>query len=265
MEILVRGYRMVFFIIYFFILGAVLGSFYNVVGYRIPNGMSIIKPASHCPKCNHKLSPIELIPIISYLIQGAKCKSCKSKIPVFYAMFEALTGLLFAGAFMIFGFSLELIIALTFLSLLMIVMVSDYNYMIIPDEIIIFGVVVLLLEIFFVRGLESIIPSLISGFIASFIILSVKIFGDTIFKKESMGGGDIKLMFLIGLVLPLPLSVLPLFIGSFIALPISLIVYVFKKDNVLPFGPYLSIAALMIYFSKITETQFLDFIVNLYK
>ena len=88
-----------------FTFGVVLGSFYNVVGYRLPNGKSIIKPRSECPKCHKTLRWYELIPIISFLIQKGKCNNCKSKISLFYPIIELTTGLLFALDFYLFGFS----------------------------------------------------------------------------------------------------------------------------------------------------------------
>ena len=94
----------ILYTIYFFIFGTILGSFYNVVGYRLPRGESLIKPRSHCTNCNHVLTPIELIPILSFLIQGGKCKNCKQKISWFYTIFEFLTGLLFALSYIIFGY-----------------------------------------------------------------------------------------------------------------------------------------------------------------
>ena len=102
----------VYYTICFFIFGLVFGSFFNVVGYRLPLKMSLISPSSHCPKCNHKLSSSELIPVFSYLIQGGKCKNCKNKIPVFYPIFETITGVLFALTYIVYGFSIDTIISL---------------------------------------------------------------------------------------------------------------------------------------------------------
>ena len=73
-----------YYLFVFFIFGLVFGSFFNVVGYRLPLKMSLIKPASHCPQCDHKLTALELIPVFSYLFQGGKCKNCGKKIPIFY-------------------------------------------------------------------------------------------------------------------------------------------------------------------------------------
>lgn len=252
-----------FYIIYFFLIGTIFGSFYNVVGYRLPNNMSLIKPGSHCPNCNHKLSPLELVPIFSYIIQGGKCKHCKKKIPIFYPCFEALTGLLFVVAYLIFGFTWNLLIALTFVSVLVIVILSDYKYMVIPDELLIVGGLLIVIEQYFISGIDTVMIGLTSGVVAFLVMFCIKLFGDSLFKKDSLGGGDIKLMAFIGLCLPLPISILPIFLGTFIALPISLLILAIKKDNVLPFGPYLSIAALLLYFYQITPSEFYQFILNL--
>ena len=84
----------ILFIILFFILGTIFGSFYNVVGYRVPKGESLLYPPSHCTKCNNKLGPLELIPIFSFLFLGGKCKKCKTKISWFYPLFELFSGIL---------------------------------------------------------------------------------------------------------------------------------------------------------------------------
>lgn len=253
-----------FYIIYFFIVGTIFGSFCNVVGDRIPNGMSIIKPSSHCPKCNHKLSAIELIPIISYLIQKGKCKNCKTKISIEYPIFEMITGILFALSYIVFGLNLEIVIALTFISILIIVMISDYHYMVIPDIVMLYGIVLIIIEQYIIYDLNTVINSIISGFFAYVVMWLIKLLGDTIFKKESLGGGDIKLMFFIGLCLPLPISILPIFLGTLIALPIAIITLIYKKNNMLPFGPYLSMAAIILFLLQINWSEFSDFLINLY-
>ena len=88
------------------------GSFYNVVGYRLPNKMSIVFPQSHCPSCNHKLNFYELIPVLSYIFLGGKCKNCKCKISFFYPFFELLTGVLFLLCYLAFGINIEFFISL---------------------------------------------------------------------------------------------------------------------------------------------------------
>lgn len=133
----------IYYYFIFFIFGTCLGSFYNVLGMRIPEGKSIIKPKSHCPKCGHELKWYELIPIISFLIQKGKCNCCKTKLSLFYPFVEFSTGILFLVSFYSFGFSLDLIIALTLVSLFMVVIVSDLSYLIIPDSFIVIPSVII--------------------------------------------------------------------------------------------------------------------------
>ena len=247
-----------YYIICFFILGTILGSFFNVVGWRIPKGESIVSPPSHCPNCNHRLKFWELIPIISFILQGGKCTSCKQKISIFYPIFEFSCGLLFAISFISFGISWELLVALTFISMLIIIMVSDFNFMIIPDEVLIFFGVLISLEIGFIYGFQDLFIKLGNGCLAAFLMYLLKLLGDFIFKKESMGGGDIKLLFVFGIVLGWELSILSIFLGSLIGLPLSLIVLYKKKDHIVPFGPYLSLGAIVILLTKLDINMILN-------
>ncbi len=234
-----------------FILGTLLGSFYNVVAYRLTKGESIVYPASHCPNCNHKLRPYELIPIVSFILQKGKCTKCKKKISWFYPLAEIVCGILFVLCYISFGLSKELIIAITFVSMLIIVVLSDYYYMIIEDSVLIVFGLLLLLEIYFFKGFNVLCHSLISGIIAFAIMFCLKLFGDFIFKKESLGGGDIKLMFIFGLVVGFEMAVVAIFLSAFIALPISLIILKSKKNHEIAYGPFLSLAVLIIYFSHL--------------
>lgn len=247
-------------IIGFFILGTIFGSFYNVVGYRIPKGQSLLYPSSHCTNCNHKLSWYELIPIFSFLFLKRKCKKCKQKISWFYPIFEFLTGILFALSYVIFGFSLECLYSIVFISMLLIIIISDYQTMIIPDSILIIFSAILIILKYFVYDMNVIGQSLLAAASSFILMLSIKIFGDFLFKKESMGGGDIKLLANFGFVLGFPLSVVTIFLAAIIALPISLIILKLKKTHEIPFGPFLAISAIIIFLSQI---NFQD-IINLY-
>ena len=243
----------------FFLFGTVLGSFYNVVGYRLPKEQSLLYPSSHCTNCNHKLMPWELVPIFSFLFLGGKCSKCKQKISWFYPIFETVSGLLFMLAFLIFGFSYELLIALTFISLILIITISDYNFMIISDEVLIFFAIVLVIEIFFIYGYKILLYRIMSAIIASFIMFLLKKLGDFLFKKESMGGGDIKLLAIHGLVLGWPLALISIFVGAIVGFPVALLICLRKKEHILPFGPFLGVGAILILFSKVDINQILDF------
>lgn len=247
--------------IFLFIIGTIFGSFYNVVGYRLPKGESIVFPPSHCPKCNHKLTFFELIPILSYVFQKGKCKKCHQKISLFYPIFEALTGILFVLSYLSYGLSYELIIVLTFISMMIIIVVSDYNYLIIPDSVLIIFGSLLLIEILLINGLNAALLALLDGILAFITMFLLKKLGDFIFKKESMGGGDIKLLFLFGMVLSYPIAILSIFVGSLIGLPIALLILYKKKDHVIPFGPFLAAGATLLLLLNID----INTIINLYR
>lgn len=247
-----------YYIFVFFIFGTIFGSFYNVVGYRLPREQSIMYPSSHCTKCGHKLTPLELIPIFSFLIQKGKCKNCGDKISWFYSVFEFLTGICFALSYIVFGLSIEVLISITFISMLLIVVISDYQTMIIPDELLITTIIFLLIELTVKGGFNLLLNSLINGIIMFTIMFLIKKIGDFMFKKESMGGGDIKLMFIFGMVLGWPTSCMSICLASFIALPISLIIMKKLKNHEIPFGPFLSISAIILVLTRID----IDWLIN---
>lgn len=241
-----------------FIFGACFGSFYNVVGYRLPRNMSIIHPNSHCTTCNHELNVIDLFPILSYIFLRGKCRYCKAKVGLFYPIFEFLTGLLFMLSYLKFGFSYELIIALIFISMSLIVILSDFSTMIIPDEVLITANFLIILVDFIFLGFKPTIYAIINGIIAFLCMYLLKLFGDFLFKKESMGGGDIKMMFVFGLVLGWPTAILSIFFSSFIALPASFVLMAKNDAHEIPFGPFLVIAAMILLLSGIDMNFILD-------
>ncbi len=246
----------------FFIFGSIMGSFYHVLATRLSKGLSIITPASHCEKCNHKLKWYELIPIISYIIQGGKCRECKTKLPLSYILIEICTGLLFAVCYHVFGFTLNLIIAIIFVSSLIIIIISDIEYMIILDEVLIFAIISIIIVYLIDIGLYETSKRILAGTGAFITMYLIKKMGDVMFKQESLGGGDIKLMFLVGLVIGYPMSVCNIFFATFIAFPIALYLLISKKDNIIPFGPFLSMAAILLYIWGLTFEEIINFIIH---
>ena len=240
----------VYFLVAFFIFGLVMGSFYHVVATRLSNDESIISPGSHCPRCNYSLKWYDNIPVISYILLKGKCRKCNSKIPISYLVVEIVTGLLFAVSYHSFGMSREQLISLVFISSLIIIIISDIEYMIILDEVLIFASLVIVVLYMVLFGLEIGAYHIYSGIGAFLVMYLIKILGDKAFKKESLGGGDIKLMFLFGLVLGFPMSIITIFLATFIAFPIALIILITSRDNVIPFGPFLSMAAILIFIAK---------------
>ena len=246
---------MFYIAVLFFITGTIFGSFYNVVGYRMPKGESILYPSSHCTKCNHKLGSLELIPVLSYIFLGGKCKCCKEKISCFYPIFEFITGILFMFSYLVFGLTLECLLSIIFISMLLIVIISDYQTMIIPDSVLIISLILMLIVKYFINGFSALGMSILNGVFAFLFMFALKLLGDFIFKRESMGGGDIKLLGIFGVMFGFQMSVVSIFIASIIGFPISLINIKKNPTHEIPFGPYLAIAAIMIVLFKIDITD----------
>lgn len=232
-------------IIYFFTIGLVLGSFFNVVGLRVPEYISIVKPRSACPNCKTTLSPIELIPVISFILQKGKCRNCQTTISPIYPIFELLTGILFAFSFYYFGLTSELIVGLTLISLLMIIVVSDFKHMIIPDKVLLFFTPLFIVERIFIPLYPWWNP--MTGAAVGFGLLLLI----AIISKGGMGGGDIKLFAVLGIVLGWKLVLLAFFISTLFGAVFGLIGMLMKKvkrGKPMPFGPYIALGTLVTYF-----------------
>ena len=242
------------YIILFFIVGLFMGSFYTVVGSRLPKREDFVKKRSHCDNF------LDMIPIISYIFLRGKCRYCHEKISPLSTYMELFSGILYALSFFVFGRSYELFIALGIVSLLIILSVSDISYYIIPDEILIFFTGYFLIVITIKSGVMAALYALLSGIVLFGFMYIIMLLGNFIFKKESLGGGDIKLMFVIGLVLNPFLGIVVIFLASFIALPISLIILWKKRQNLIPFGPFLLIGFTLIYFMQLSMSTIIEFI-----
>ena len=229
----------------FFIYGIVFGSFFNVVGLRVPKKQSIVSPPSHCTSCERKLGVLDLIPVFSYLLLKGKCRGCGSKISPVYPFMEFVTGGLFALSFYMLGLSVELIVALLFVSLLVIITVSDIAYMIIPNKVLLPFAVVLF-------GLRLVIPleiwwDSILGAVVGFLILYLI----AVVSKGGMGGGDIKLFFVIGLVLGTTNTLVTLFLAALIGSIAGMIILKRSgqgRKTPVAFGPSIALAAVIAYF-----------------
>lgn len=250
----------IIYMIIFFILGCHMGSFYTVIGMRLPKHEDFLKSRSHCDKCKHDLSFIDMVPILSYIFLKGKCRYCHKKISNLSTYMEFFTGILFALSYWIFGFSYELLTALGFVSMLSILSVSDIMYFIIPDEVLIFATGYFLIITTLHYGVIIALVSLLSGFLLFSFMYLIMLIGNFIFKKETLGGGDIKLMFVIGLIMHPFLGIVSIFIASFLALPISLIILIKNKKNIIPFGPFLLIASLIIFMTKINMSMIIEWI-----
>ena len=234
-----------------FIFGIVFGSFYNVVGLRLAKEESILFPPSHCPNCNHRLMFYDLIPLFSYFFLRGKCRYCSKHISIKYPLFEFLTGILFILSYLKFGFSFDFIISIILCSTLIIITVSDLDSYIIPDSVLIVSFV-LIFGLYIYKYKTFAFDHLMSGIFAFAGMYALKMLGNFIFKRESMGDGDIKLMALVGMVIGLKKTVLSLFLAAYLGLPYAIYIMIKKDPNhELPFGPFLSLASLILLFVDI--------------
>lgn len=247
--------------IYIFIIGTIMGSFFNVVAHRLSNNESIIKPGSHCESCQHLLKWYELIPIISFLIQGGRCRQCHTKLSWWYPLIEIITGLFYLFSYLYFGLSPDFFISLVISSVLVITCITDFNYLIILDEPLVIGSILIILITLITSGLVDTLIAILSGLLLFFFMLLVKILGDKAFKRESLGGGDIKLSFFIGLSLGYKLAFVNLVLASLLTLPIAFYYLVKYKDREVPFGPFLIISNFIIFVFASPILEFIDYLI----
>ncbi len=238
------------------LISLVIGSFLNVLIYRLPIGESLTKKNSHCPKCGHMLKWYENIPLLSYVIQKGKCRGCKELISIQYPIIEFLSVCAFVIAYIRFGLSLETFLFTLLLQMFIVIFMIDLRYQIIPDSIniviIVLGVISLFIthtsinQVLVINYIDKLI-----GFGVALGLLLVFIFFEKILKKELMGGGDLKLFFGIGLFMGWQLLLLGLFLASVVALITEMLKKLINSEKflnkVIPFGPYLVIGFSLAY------------------
>lgn len=231
--------------LYLIIGGFILGSFYNVVGLRVPLKESVVTPRSSCPNCKKVLSSIELIPIVSFIIQSGKCNHCRVNISPIYPCIEIITGFLFVVTPLIVGWGIELLYGYALVSLLVIITVSDLAYMIIPDKILLFFLFVFLVLQIIMPGAYW-INSLLGGLIGFGLLFVI-----SFLTNGGMGGGDVKLFALLGFILGVKYVILAFFfsviIGAVFGMSV-LLIGVLKRSQPIPFGPFIAIGTLLSYF-----------------
>lgn len=247
------------YIAVFFIFGTVIGSFLNVCAYRIPKGESIAYPPSYCPICGEAIRHIDNIPILSYILLGGKCRNCDARISLKYPIVELLTGLLWAISYSRFGLTLELAYGLFFITVLIVLSAIDYDIKIIPNKLLIPATIIsALLLVLYPLGVKTIplFDNLSSGwaiggfFVGGGLLYLTAIVAHLFFKKDAMGGGDIKLAAFIGLYLG-GYVLLALFISF--ALGAIVGIFMIMKDKksakeMIPFGPFMAAGSILTIF-----------------
>jgi len=235
----------VFFDILFAVAGAAVGSFLNVLICRIPEDKSIVFPASHCPKCQHPIRFYDNIPIISYLVLRGKCRDCHEKISLRYPLVEAMTAAFSLLLFWKFGISLQYLFSFIFVAALIVITFIDFDHQIIPDVISLPGIPFFCIGAIFFMGL-TVWESLLGILIGGGCLFAIAFGYEVITKREGMGGGDIKLLAMLGAFLGWKSLFFILFVSSLLGAVIGITLMVIKGENMkyaVPFGPFLSVAA----------------------
>ena len=234
-----------------FMFGASAGSFYNVCIYRIPKKKSIVTPGSACPFCKKPIPFYFNIPVFSYFILRGKCRYCKHPFSPRYPLVEALTGVILIALYIKFGYSLTTIFWFVFISILIIISFIDIDYQIIPDIFSLPGIVIFSTACMFVPEF-SFIDSILGILLGGGILYLIAVIYYILKKTEGMGGGDIKLLAMIGAAIGWKGVIFTIFIGSLTGTIAGIIIMI--SSNVIdiklkiPFGPYLSIGAIIYIF-----------------
>ncbi len=227
------------------LFGLAWGSFLNVVIYRLPHGMNLALPPSHCPHCQTRIKLRHNIPVFSWLMLGGQCRTCKARIPVTYVLVEALTPLCFLILYLQFGLSLHFFISCIFTGGLIALCFIDFFHQILPDEITLPGLVLGLVYTFF-RDDFSLRQALFGAVLGAAILLTVYGTYYLLRKREGLGMGDVTLMLMIGAFLGWRLALLTLILGSFLGALVGVYVLTVRKKDLqfaLPFGTFLTPAA----------------------
>ncbi len=239
------------------VLGLIVGSFANVCIYRLPLGKSIVHPASACPVCNRPIAPYDNIPLVSYIILWGRCRHCRTKISLRYPLVELLNALLYIIALLEIGsFTgdrlFRLIEAFYLSTAFLIVFFVDIDHRIIPDSISLSGIVIGILFSFLPGIPVNWKQALIGTAMGGGLFLLVAEIGDRVFKRESMGGGDIKLAAMLGASLGWQGILLVLCLASFLGSIVGLTQLALARDKssarIVPFGPFLVTAGLVVFY-----------------
>jgi len=246
--------------IFMFILGAIVGSFLNVCIVRMPHEKSVVKPRSHCVHCKKQLLWHDNIPFISYVLLKGRCRFCGQKISPRYFLVELMTAVMFVIFYQYFGLTALLPAYLTMVCGFIVATFVDFEHRIIPDEISIGGMMAGLLFSAFIPELHGISTgtgplilvhlkslgwSVVGILVGGGSIYAMGILGDFLFKKESMGGGDVKLMAMVGAFLGWKLAILTFFLAPFFGAVYGIVEKIRTKDAAIAYGPFLGGGALI--------------------
>lgn len=238
-----------------FVLGAVVGSFLNVCIYRIPRNISVVFPSSRCPGCSNPIRVFDNIPILSYFLLRGKCRHCGKAIELRYPLVEAMNAFFYAALLWRYGLGWDFAVYCIFSSSLIVITFIDLDFQIIPDRITLAGIPAGLLAGSFLLpdpfmrssmlGFKASLIGALSGFLFYYLIAYISL---QLLKKEGMGGGDIKLMAMVGGFLGWKAVILTTFLGSLSGSVAGISMMIFSgktRGALIPFGPFLALGAMI--------------------
>jgi leader peptidase (prepilin peptidase)/N-methyltransferase len=249
-----------------FLYGLVVGSFLNVLIYRMPREESVLTPPSHCPSCGARLRPRDLVPLFSFLLAGRRCRYCKAPISWRYFTVELITGILFAAVTALHGFTWDSILEAVFIATLVATFFIDLDHFIIPDELNLAGFVIGVardglkfalhdpswslarLPIPFTGMVVHAPRSLTGAFFCAGALYLVALIGSWIFKKDAMGMGDVKLAAAFGANMTAGMLLVAFFVGIALGAVIGIVLLATglrSREDMLPFGPFLVTGAVV--------------------
>ncbi len=234
----------------FFVIGLLFGSFSNVVIYRCPHGKSVVRPRSSCSKCNKFIAWYDNIPVLSWLLLRGKCRNCKTNISIRYPLVELINGFLFLGLYLKLGISWTLLESIVFVWSLTVASFIDLDHMILPDKFTLSGIVIGLVGAILSPEREW-MPAVLGVLIGGGFLWAIAYLYFLIRKEEGMGGGDIKLLAWIGAVLGWTAVPFVILVSSILGTVIGVLLLLRSKNGMktmIPFGPYLSMAAVLYIF-----------------
>jgi leader peptidase (prepilin peptidase)/N-methyltransferase len=225
------------------IVGAMVGSFLNVCIHRLPRGESIVHPRSRCPHCGHQIAWFENVPVVSWVVLGARCRKCRARISPMYPIVELTTALLFAACAVAFGPTLLFLSRAIFVAAMLTLAITDLRERILPNAITYPGVIVgLLFSLVLPPGIVSALVGAVAGAAVPWLI------GELYYRVrriEGLGMGDVKMLAMIGAFLGWQMALVTLFAGSLLGVLVGVPITVIKRDRyyMIPLGTFLAIGA----------------------
>ncbi len=227
------------------LFGLTIGSFLNVCTFRWPEDESVVFPGSHCPKCGQPIRWYDNVPVLGYILLRGRCRACRDPISLQYPLVELATGLVWAGMFSYAGLSWEAFRGGLLLTILFGIALTDARFYIIPDQFSLGGLVLGLGLAFLPEGIDP-LAALLGAVLGFALLESVAVAGKWMFKKDAMGGGDIKMMAMVGAFVGMAGVLLTIFLGALLGSvifgPIS-----YKTKKLVPFGIFLAAGAAVTY------------------